>query len=285
MKNKIIITGAAGFIGSELVKYFNERNYEVTAFIYVPPKVKLENVNYVKFELNEEFDESYLAGCDMLIHCAYMPFYRSNNANQINIEGTKNLLDACRRNGVKKFLFLSSLSAREDALSNYGKVKFELEKIFDLSKDLIIRPGLVIGNGGLFLNMKNVISKSKYIPMIGGGKQPLQTIYIQDLAESIEFALENNIIGKYSLAAKEPKMMKDFYKALATKLGKEVVLVNFPYFLADFSFWLIKTLRISMKITKENLLGLKQMKVVDVSEDLKTFKLNPKTCIEILKLM
>lgn len=285
MKKKIIITGAAGFIGSELVRFFSEKEYDVTAFKYVAPKHKLENVRYVKFELNEEFDESLLTDCDMLIHCAYMAFYRHNNANQINIEGTKKLLEACRRNGVKKVLFLSSFSAQENALSNYGKVKFELEKIFDLSKDLIIRPGLVLGNGGLFLNMKNIVSKHKYIPMIGGGKQPLQTICIHDLSNSIEFALNNNIIGKYSLASSNPKIMKDFYKALASKLGKKVVLVNFPYFLADFSFWFIKTFRISMKVTKENLLGLRQMKAVDVTEDLKTFKLNPKSCSETLNLL
>ena len=282
MKGKIVITGAGGFIGSELVNYFSERNYNVIAFIYNSRKdlsvpSKIENVEYIHYELNKDFDESALKEADLLIHCAYLTISKDKDANRINIDGTKKLLEACRKNKVEKFLFLSSMSAHEEALSNYGKIKFELEQIFDLKKDLIIRPGLVLGNGGLFLNMKNIISKNKYIPMIGGGTQPLQTICINDLTTSIEFALKNNIIGKYTLAINEPKMMKDFYKAIASKIEKKIILVNFPYFLADFTFWMLKTFKISAKITKENLLGLKQMRAVDVGEDLKTFKLQPKS--------
>ena len=84
MKRKIIITGAAGFIGSELVKYFNERSYDVIAFTYASPKKELEDVKYIHYELNEEFDESVITDADLMIHCAYMAFYRGNNSNQIN---------------------------------------------------------------------------------------------------------------------------------------------------------------------------------------------------------
>jgi len=69
---KMIITGANGFIGTYLVDYFSTRGVEVTAFVYPQPSDKKPGVLYQTYDLGQPLNESLLAGCDILIHCAYI---------------------------------------------------------------------------------------------------------------------------------------------------------------------------------------------------------------------
>ncbi len=285
MEKKIIITGANGFIGFELINYFSKRNFKVVAFVYSPVKVAIENVEYVQYDMNKTVDELSFENADYIIHCAYLKSSKNNDTSRINIESTKRLLEISRKYKLKKFVFLSSFSAHKDALSNYGKTKFELEKIFDKNSDLVIKPGLVLGNGGLFKNIESIIKKNKFIPLIDGGKQALQTLHIDELVRCIDFALKNDISGKYAIAEKLPIKMKAFYKAVAKKLNKKVIWIYFHYFFANILLCFFEFIRISFSVSKENLLGLKQMKSLDVEKDLKIFNLEPKSCFETLEVL
>lgn len=73
-----------------------------------------------------------------------MKFDQNKNADKINIDGTKKLVEFCRKKNIKP-LFFSSFSAHKEAISHYGKTKLELEKLFDISKDVILKPGFVLG--------------------------------------------------------------------------------------------------------------------------------------------
>ena len=111
------------------------------------------------------------------------------------------------------------MSAHEQARSHYGKHKLHLESIFDLTQEVVLKPGLVLGDGGLFTTIKNTIQKSSVIPLVDGGKQPIQTIHIEQLTQVIELMLDKSLSGCFYLGEPTSITLKQLYQAIATTLG------------------------------------------------------------------
>ncbi|MBI3502483.1 MAG: NAD(P)-dependent oxidoreductase [Bacteroidetes bacterium] len=243
---KIVITGANGFIGSHLADFFSEKGWQVIS------------LTRKEFDFTKMPDEKYFQDANVLIHCAFI-----KNSFEENVEGTKQLVERTRKQGIKKYIFLSSISAKEDAVSLYGKQKFACEKFFKKENDWIIRSGLVIGNGGLFKEMTEFVRRKKIIPLIDGGKQPMQTIYIGDLCSAIENGIEKNISGISLLAEAEPITYKEFYTTLCKWLNVKATFIPLSYFLINILLFIPKFLGIKLPVTRENLKGLKKLETVN----------------------
>jgi len=281
-EHAVIITGANGFIGNELVHYFAERQYKVYALARNTPPEMPANAEFIQYDLAKEILNEYIfSRADFVIHCAYAKHSgKKNDIDMTNVLGAKRLVDVVKKYNVKKVVFLSSLSAHEGALSYYGNHKMFLEDVFNTGNNLILKPGLVIGNGGLYKTIAEIISKSKFIPMIGGGGQPVHSVYIDDLANIILTGLENDTRGIYPVGEPVAITMKEFYKAVSSKLGKKSVFVPFPYWCAELLIFTAGLVGLKIPITKENILGLKCNRKYDMTETLKTFGVKLKTYIE-----
>ena len=90
------------------------------AFVHSIPQNKLNGVEYVLYDLETEPDEKLFESVNYLVHCAYLKYEKNKNSDSINIEGTKKLIDICRKNNIKP-LFLSTFSAHKEAQSHYGR--------------------------------------------------------------------------------------------------------------------------------------------------------------------
>lgn len=247
----VVITGANGFIGSHLAKYFQDRGWNVIA------------LTRKEFDLNKQPDEKYFQNADALIHCAY-----KKNSFEENIDGTKRLLEISRKCGIKKNIFLSSFSAREEAISKYGRQKFTIEKLFNSETDCSVRAGVVLGNGGLFRQMSEHIRKGKFIPLIDGGNQPMQTILIDDLVLIIEKIIMENYSGIFSIADPISISYKDFFTVLSQHLGIKPKFIFIPFSILDFFLSLTEFFHIKLPIARENVLGLRKAQVIDTKPDL-----------------
>lgn len=280
----IIITGANGFIGAELVNYFTERQYPVFALCRTKPAKLPAGAVFVKYNLlDEEINEEVIGRADIVIHCAYVKYSKKQkDADMINIEGTRRLLKFSRKFNIKKFIFLSSFSAHHDAISHYGKTKLQIENSFDTEKDLILKPGLVLGNGGFFNDIKNIILRNKFIPLLAGGKQPVQTIHINELASIIQKGIEEDISGIYAVAEPEAIRMKTLYKVISANLGSEKVYINIPYWSADLLISLADIFHVKIPVSKENIRGLKKSRVYDISDTIARFNFKPANHIDTL---
>lgn len=258
MNKTIVITGANGFIGRYLTEYFAHNGYQVTALIHSKLKYAIKGVSYRQFDMDSFSTDLIPNEVTAVVHCAYIPYKNGNNSDDRNLRATERLLEICRKRKVGKFVFLSSFSAKANALSHYGRNKFALEQLFDTEKDLILRPALVEGNGGLWKKMEEIIRANKVIPLIDGGKQAMQTINIELLAKIIQGGIEKNISGIYDIAENEAFTMKDVYRKMAAGLDKKIHFLTIPYFVANL---IVKSLALLTKeppITIENLNGLKQ---------------------------
>ena len=118
---KILVTGGAGFIGKHLVKYLLDKGNTITIFdnfsnseeksleYYIKSGVKIVNGDIRKFDeiLKETEDQ------DVLIHLAAKISVSQSILNpsetfDVNVDGTKNVLEACKKNYVKKIIIASS---------------------------------------------------------------------------------------------------------------------------------------------------------------------------------
>ncbi len=248
----IAISGATGFIGSELCTYFVQQGYHVIGFCRTIPAQKIQGVEYRTFSLENNSAPALFKDVTVFIHCAYL---KGEEVKNINIEGTKNLLQASRNAGVKKNIFFSSMSAHDAALSAYGQQKLQLEKEFSGKDDAIIRPGLVIGNGGLFLEMVKHIKTKGIIPLIEGGEQPLYTVHISDVLKATEIIISKNLNGIFTVAEPNPVLYKDFYREFANVLGKKVFMFNISYSVMEKILSLTKWLGINMASIKRALIA------------------------------
>lgn len=264
----ILITGAAGFIGSHLAEHFNKKGWTVIAAVRgIPPQLG-DGVLYYHYDITKLPNEDMLVDVDYLVHCAYVKYDDNKDADRINIEGAIRLLELSRKSGVKKNIFLSSLSASEDALSHYGKQKFAIEKLFNTERDAVLRPGLVLGNGGLFSEMSKFIREKKMIPLIDGGRQPLQTVYIDDLAVAAEAVFNKNLNGTFTVAEATAVPYQEFYRTLAKTLKVKAKFIPVPSWILSAALTVSGILGIRIPVSKENLLGLKNLKFTGTRNDL-----------------
>jgi nucleoside-diphosphate-sugar epimerase len=274
---KVVITGANGFLGSNLCTFFVQKGWQVNALVHRLPQVQIPGISYCSYELSGNPDEKYFEGADYFIHCAYARATKGQDAYHMNIEGTKKLLEASRKYGIKN-IFISSVAARKDALSVYGKQKYACEGLFNRPSDLILRPGLILGNGGLFGQMREYLQKSRLIPLISGGKQPMQTINVNDVAIAIEKCLQKELSGTLILASSEKLTTKEFYKFLCKSIHTRPIFISIPYSILYFCLSISESIGFTLPVSRENLLGLKKIDYIDSSQNLATIGISIKDC-------
>ena len=268
---KIAVTGATGFVGGELANYLTAQGHEVIRL----QRRSISSPQERFFDMRSIDSIPDLTGIDALIHTAFVKYDKAKmpDSSEINIATTLALEMACHRAGTK-FVFLSTMSAHAEAISHYGKHKFDIEQNIDITKDLIFRLGLVIGNKGLFDSIRTAISKGAFIPLVGNGAQPIQTIAVTDVCRIIEKAIVSNMTGSYTIGTEKVYTLKDLYAATAVRLNKKPVFISVPYQLVNMALSTIEILRIPFNVSKENLLGLKQLKAFETKKDIEKLGIN-----------
>ena len=98
------------------------------------------------------------------------------------------------------------------------------------------------------------------VPLIGGGMQPLQTVELDELVAKIYDAVDRDLRGTYTVAG-DPIAYRDFYASLARSLGVTPMFVPVPFWLVEFGLRVAKTLHVTLPIDRDNVLGLRAMRV------------------------
>ncbi|WP_233222305.1 NAD-dependent epimerase/dehydratase family protein [Allosphingosinicella deserti] len=145
----LAVTGGTGFVGSHLLRLAIDEGYDVRALTraWKPPE---DEIAWVEGALDRPDSlEKLCAGADAVIHVAGAINGSEAEFDAINVGGTASMIDAARRTGVRRFIHVSSLSAREPDLSAYGRSKLKSERVVSASglDWTIIRPPAIYGPG------------------------------------------------------------------------------------------------------------------------------------------
>ncbi len=181
---KLSITGATGFVGSAVLDYALEQGHECRALTR-KPQADRNGVEWVKGTLSDQAALAELVtGTDAVIHIAGL----TNTPDPAefetaNVTGTAAMITAAKMAKVKRFVFVSSLSAREPKLSAYGASKARAETLMEASglDWTIVRPPAVYGprDSDMFELFRS--AKWGVIPLPPGGATSM--IHVHDLAQ------------------------------------------------------------------------------------------------------
>jgi uncharacterized protein YbjT (DUF2867 family) len=146
----LAVTGGTGFVGAHLLRMALGQGYDVRALTrgWKPPE---DEIAWIDGALDRPETLLKLAsGADAIVHIAGLINGRDRaDFDRVNVGGTANMIDAARKAGVRRFVHISSLAAREPGLSNYGRSKAKAERHVAASglDWTMIRPPAVYGPG------------------------------------------------------------------------------------------------------------------------------------------
>lgn len=282
----IAITGATGLIGSHLCEHFKRLGWEVRALVQPSEKYPFDpdGIRFCRCDLPDVLDTEAFRGADVVIHAAYMTrFLGIKTGRRINEDGTLRVLEAARSGEVRRFVFISTMSAHAKARSYYGMSKYKLEQTMDPARDLVVRSGLVMAtDGGLFNRMRGEIERARIVPVFDGGRQIVQTIHIDDICEAFSRAIERDITGTIAVGEPEGIEIRNLVLEIARRLGKNVRLVSVPHKPVVAALRLTEALGIRLPISSENVLGLVTLEHVPTADHLTRLGLTARTTRESL---
>jgi nucleoside-diphosphate-sugar epimerase len=252
----VAVTGATGFVGGGLLAAFARAGIPAVGFARDPSRGGERAPAYRSYALEKALSPAALDGIDVLVHCAFVPHrHGARDSSERNVRGTIALYGAAREAGVR-FVFLSSLSAVPEARSEYGRHKLALERALRDTDALLLRPGLVVGNGGLVRGLYDAAQRG-FVPLIDGGQQLVQVIGMRDLADAIVLGVAAGLRGAHVVAAERALTLRELARSLCRRFGLTPRYVGVPYALAWPVAVAADRLGLRLPLTPENLLGMR----------------------------
>lgn len=256
----LALSGAGGFLGSRLAAHWRARGHEVRGLARGEP--------------------AGLGGVDVLAHLAHD---LTPGAARRNLEGTQNLCLAAREAEVARQVYVSSYSARPNAFSEYARVKYELEQFFLARGHSIVRPGLVIGPGGLFWRNLRATLRLPVVPLVDGGKDLLPVIGLADFVDAMTVIVEDGRAGAFNLFQREQVSMAALLKTACRLAGRSPLFLGVPGNLAAWVLGALARTGIPIPVNLDNLRALKQNQEVIHSPDLLDFIPRESSLEELLR--
>ena len=196
----ILVTGGTGFVGSHLIRRLRKDDIAVRAVARDPNKaawLRDLGVDVVKGDISDKASlEKAAEGMEGVVHLVGIIQETGRSTfRAVHVEGTRNMLEASRKAGVRHFFYQSALGTRPGARSAYHKTKWEAEELVRASgiPFTILRPSLIYGPGDEFtLRLSEMIRLSPVLPVIGSGKSRVQPIFIDDVTVCIVQAMTSD---------------------------------------------------------------------------------------------
>jgi nucleoside-diphosphate-sugar epimerase len=285
----VLVTGAAGFLGAACCEYLADAGYRVRALVRDPGQTtSIEAVatdGVFQGDLPDRIDTvAFAGGVRAIVHCAFTT--RGTNRTQVaaaNLTGSRRLLELARGHDIDHFVFISSLAATPAAESFYGRSKRQVEQMLDPNRDLVLRPGLIMGRGGLFERMCRSLQTVPLVPQFYGGRQEMQTVWVDDVCAAIETGIRRRLRGAFGIAAPEGISIRRFYRGIAALTGTRCRFVRLPGPPLVAALRVVERLGVSLPISSDNLLGLKHMRLWPLADDLRVLDMTPLTFEESLE--
>ena len=262
---KVVITGATGFVGAQLVRYFSAKGFEIIALgrSLKPPKNLLKLASYISFDFEDEISTEKIEA-DICIHAAALTDTRCsfNKMMAINVRGTEKLLSMVN---CRQFIFISSSSVYQPGLdrtesmanandtaqlSHYGKSKLLTEQLLtnNFEKGLtsfqslvIFRPRAIYGKGDRLL-LPKLLSLVKNNRLFWPGKKyvPSTMTHVDNLCYACALSIDRlkKDCHVFNLGDKQVYNLFEVVKTLNENIkGKKLKPVLLP---AGFLFPILK---------------------------------------------
>lgn len=235
---KTLVTGGSGFIGSHVVDKLIEAGHEVRVFDLKEPHRK--DVEFLRGDIISKGDiNKAMKNMEAVYHIAAfsnIDLVKDNPLTTIeyNILGTAYLLEECRKEGIKRFIFASSVYVYEEKGHLYTTSKLASEMICKNYNALyglpytILRYGTAYGPRSRNLDVISIFVKraleGEKMVIFGSGDQRRHFIYIEDLAEGNLAALQDIAKNQtYNLGGMRPITIKEVAETVKKLIGNVAI--------------------------------------------------------------
>lgn len=262
-QGKVLLTGGNGFVGRYVVRELLALGYEPVCL--VRRAAQPLGVTVVRGDL---FDTPALdlaaEGCVAAIHLVGIILENraaGSTFERIHTEGTRNVVAACVRAGIRRYVHMSALGSRPNASTVYFQTKWAAEELVRTSglDWTIFRPSIIHGPDGEFMQMMKFFATSRlrmpFMPYFGSGKAQVQPVDVRDVATCFvkSLLLPATISQTYALGGPQRLSWKQLcdtcaeaitgrrrlklpVPTLAAKLAARTVLPLVPSFLMPYKF-------------------------------------------------
>ena len=230
---KIFISGATGFVGGHLRRELLGRGHDLRLLVHKRRTGIEADVEQIEGDVTQlESFEAAATGCDAVINLVgIIREFPAQGATfeRLHVQATANVLGAAKKAAVGRYLQMSALGTRPDAVSSYHRTKYRAEELVRASglQWTILRPSLIYGPQDAFINMlAGQLRLAPVMPVIGDGRYRLQPIHADDVARCFALALEiPQTIGEcYELCGNDRLSYLELLDAVAAALGKSAPL-------------------------------------------------------------
>jgi nucleoside-diphosphate-sugar epimerase len=238
---KIVITGAAGLVGQNLISQLvKDPGVELTAIdkhhanlaILRMQHPQLRVLEYDLSQPGQWLDE--FNGCTHLVSAhAQIGGTSGEDYKRNNVTATEHVVNAAKKHGIKYIVNISSSVVNSVAIDNYTESKKEQESILLSSgiKQVVLRPTLMFG----WFDRKHIgwlarfMERVPVFPVPGNGKYLRQPLYAGDFCNIVRSALENETTGAYNITGLESLYYIDLIRMLKEAIGSRTRIVKIPY--------------------------------------------------------
>ncbi|MFH0880859.1 MAG: NAD-dependent epimerase/dehydratase family protein [Lentisphaerota bacterium] len=262
MSTIVLVTGAAGFMGSHLVDSLSADGIPVRALIL--PGSDVSNLEASRAEIiTGDIRDPACLGTAMrdvavVYHLAAIPRHDANicdvEYHAVNVEGTRNILESAAGAGVRRVVFTGTIEAvglsrdgrpltedtPQEPRNIYGRTKLEAENLvraFNLRQGVetvVVRPPMTYGPREMLLLTRifKLIQKGFY-PLVGSGQALAEFCYVKNQVRGIRLAAERGRPGEvYFISDERPYAFEEIIDAIAAEMGVRLWKPHIPVPLA-----------------------------------------------------
>jgi dihydroflavonol-4-reductase len=255
---KILITGATGFLGGHLCRQFVHEGHQVTAFKRAnsdTTELKGWDLSYAIGDVTDAESLNHaVKGQDVVVHAAaHLAYWRylRDVQTKVNVEGTRNVVAACRQQGVKRLVLVSSIAAigippsphlpanetfafnLQQSGLNYHLSKWQAEaevlKQANATLDVaIVNPGSIFGLFGNRFRGSEMLAKvrrSQVVPYFLGG---INIVHVDDVVEGISLVVKQGRSGDRYILGGENLTYRQIAEIAAASLGLKRIFIPVP---------------------------------------------------------
>lgn len=286
--SRVLITGAAGFVGSAAVRLALEAGWLVRAMVREEgdaAALRSGGAGIVAGDLTRpETLVPAAEGVDAVIHCAATTSEFRPDAElsrRTNIEGTRALVEAALRSGRPRWIQISSMSAHPASTSIYGTTKHGADEVVRASglPWTILKPSIIYGPGGRGVVARTVRTMRglPVMPVVGDGKLLMRPVHADDVARAALACLANGATAgrEYMIGGPDEITFNEFLEKLGAVFGVRRRRVRVPIPVA---MLIARTAGAVMKnppLTTDNVLGVREALRVDISAARSDFGFSP----------
>ena len=234
----IAVTGASGFVGRHLTTLLAGRGHQVRALVRRDGRGRAAAALPAERTPGDLADPAALAaltrGADVIVHLVGIIVEAgAATFEAVHVEGTRRLLTAAREAGVRRFVHMSAVGARDEpGATRYHRTKWRAEELVRSSglPHAIFRPSIISGpENRPIRTLARLHRWSPLVPVFEDGRFPMQPVWIGDVALAFALAAERPALsGVFELGGPATLTYEEFVRAIGRAAGHPRPLVHVP---------------------------------------------------------